>query len=440
MKLLHVSDWHLGRTALGRTRDSDFDAVLAEIVEIARACRPDAVVHTGDLFDVVRPAVTDLARGIRALQALARVAPVVVLAGNHDSPALMRLFGAIANGFSAGVDPGAARRITFVDRARPPAAGGILDLPAAGGTQRIRLAPLPFVHANRFLDEFRGPETATRDYADHLRDVQAELHRGLLDGYVPERDILLFAAHLYVEGALPSRSERPLELTETYATAAATLPQVAYAALGHIHRPQSIARTGFPTRYAGSPLQLDFGEVGEDKSVVVVTAKPARPAHPEVVPLTGGRKLREVVGTLEQIAAKAAVVGDAIVKVLVETDSPTAHLADLVDERLPAATVVLVEERCAATRVEVLDRTASDPDTEPDVSALFRDYLAEVGTRAASVDHVLATFADLLAEAQVDDAGSDRVRLPEEELLTAVLAGAPIPPSISRRLLTGPLR
>src|SRR5664279_4267963 len=104
-------------------------------------------------------------------------------------------------------------------------------------------------------------------------------------GYHPEQDVLVFAAHLYIEGALPSRSERALELTDTYATAATALPQVAYAALGHIHRPQSIGRTGFPTRYAGSPLQLDFGEVGENKSLVLVTAEPSRPAHPQVVPL-----------------------------------------------------------------------------------------------------------------------------------------------------------
>lgn len=89
-------------------------------------------------------------------------------------------------------------------------------------------------------------ETATRDYAEHLRDIQAELHRGLLDGYDATRDVLVFAAHLYVEGALPSRRERPLEITVTYATAAATLLQVSYAALGHIHRPQAITRTGVP--------------------------------------------------------------------------------------------------------------------------------------------------------------------------------------------------
>lgn len=440
MKLLHLSDWHLGRAAHGQPRDADFEAVLAEIVAIARDAEPDAIVHSGDLFDVVRPGVTDMARGIRALQALARVAPVVVLAGNHDSPALLRLFGVIANGFSAGEDPAAAGRITFVDVAKPPSAGGILDLPAAGGAQRLRLAPLPFVHANRFLDAFRGPDTATRDYADHLRLVQAELHRGLLDGYRSDADVLVFAAHLYIEGALLSHSERPVEVSATYATQAAALPQVAYAALGHIHRPQAVTRPGIPTRYAGSPLQLDFGETGEEKSVVVVTAEPSRPAHPEVVPLTAGRRLVEVTGTLEQIAAQADAVGDAIVRVLVDTETPTPGLAVLVADRLPKATLALVEERCAATRVQVLDRAGTATETEPDITALFRDYLAVVGSRHAVVDHVLATFGDLLTEAQIVDPADphDCAPLPEEQLLAAVLADEPTPPGVTEKLITAP--
>jgi exonuclease SbcD len=228
-------------------------------------------------------------------------------------------------------------------------------------------------------------------------------------------------------------------VTATYATAAATMPQVAYAALGHIHRPQAVSRTGFPTYYAGSPLQLDFGEVGENKSLVVVTAEPSRPAHPEIVPLRAGRRLLEVTGSLHQIAMQADMVGDAIVKVLVDTETPTPHLADLVAQRLPKASLALVEERCAATRMEALDRsTAGDTDTEPDISALFRDFLAETGTKRANVDHVFATFSHLLVEAQVadvSDGGHDCGKLPEEELLAAVLVDNPVPRSVTARLI-----
>ena len=155
---------------------------------------------------------SDLRRCLGALRDLSRVAPVVVLAGNHDSPALMEALDFAVNAFAGDASPGAAPRLRFVTRARHPRDGGILDYPARGGEQRIRLAPLPFVHQNRFLDSFTSPGTATRDYAQHLREVQAELMAGLRDGYQDGRDVLVFAAHLYVGGAIPSHTERRVDI------------------------------------------------------------------------------------------------------------------------------------------------------------------------------------------------------------------------------------
>lgn len=85
-RLLHTSDWHLGHILHGHPRDEDFDAVLAEIVAIARESQPDLIVHSGDLFHSSRPTVRDMFRAMRALRELAAIAPTVVVAGNHDSP------------------------------------------------------------------------------------------------------------------------------------------------------------------------------------------------------------------------------------------------------------------------------------------------------------------------------------------------------------------
>src|SRR5262245_11895481 len=139
MKVLHVSDWHLGRLTYREPRASDHDVVLAEIVALARAERPDLVCHTGDLFDQRRPSYPDMARGITALQELAAVAPVVVVCGNHDSPRLFEVFAQLL---------GPDSHIHFVAEPRLPTEGGILRFPAADGTI-LRLGVLPFVHANR---------------------------------------------------------------------------------------------------------------------------------------------------------------------------------------------------------------------------------------------------------------------------------------------------
>ena len=91
MRLLHVSDWHLGRVLYNTARTSDHAEVLDEIENIAREFKPHLIIHSGDVWDLIRPAYVDLRSGIERLSALAGVAPVVVLCGNHDSPLLFHL-------------------------------------------------------------------------------------------------------------------------------------------------------------------------------------------------------------------------------------------------------------------------------------------------------------------------------------------------------------
>lgn len=430
MRLLHTSDWHLGRTVGRRPRDEDFDAVLAEITGIAQEARPDLIVHSGDLFDGWRPSAPDLGRGLRALRDLSRVAPVVVLAGNHDSPVLMETLDFAVNEFTGEPGPGTVPRLRLVPRARHPRDGGILDYPACGGEQRIRLAPLPFIHQNRFLDSFTTPGTATRDYAQHLRDVQAGLTAGLHDGYQNGQDVLIFAAHLYVGGAIPSHTERRVDIADTYATEAEALPPVSYAALGHIHRPQAIAGSAGTARYAGSPLQLDFGEAGEDKSVVVVEASPGRPVRVEIVPLTAGRRLVDFDGTLAELRAQAGQIDNAFVRAVISGDQPVLQLATAAQDAAPRATFISVDPRREASQAAILDRTAADGD-QPDLPELFRSYLATAELPSGVAGHVMATFGDLLDDADSEEPGL----LGEENLLEAALSEEQDPGPAPGRML-----
>jgi DNA repair protein SbcD/Mre11 len=412
MRLLHVSDWHVGRQTYRCSRAPDHEAVLEEIVELAREVRPHLVLHTGDVFDGLRPGYAEMTFAVLALEELAALAPVVVLAGNHDSPALFRLFDRLQ-----GPDP----RIRFVDRVRPPREGGVLDLPGAEG-EVIRTAFLPFVHANRMVDRFEDATTWTATYSERIQRIEEALERGLALGYEASRHVLLFAAHLYVSGARYSGSERPLHVSEAYATRLERLPNVSYAAFGHIHLPQPLPRRGVTGRYAGSPIPLDFGEEREQKEVVVVAAEPGRPAVVTPVALSGGRALRTIVGTLDEIRAAAPTVRDALCRVTVCTEEPVPDVARLVGELLPGATLVEVSEDCSATRLEVVEPKAVEADAEPGFTELFRAYLAERGTRGAKANRVLKTFETLIQAVEAEETA----RLPaiDELLLERARGGA----------------
>src|SRR4051794_30838990 len=229
MRLLHVSDWHLGRTHGHTERREDLAAVLEQTVEVARDFKPHLVIHSGDLFDGPRPAVDDLELACDTLRQLGESSPVVVVAGNHDSQHLLRFLDTFLY----------PSRVHFADIAKRPQDGGVLDFEISAD-QRIRLASVPFISAHRMVKAFEDPVSWTAAYADRVRNIIGLLAEGLVEGHQAHRDILLFAAHLHVEGAIVTNSERPYTVSEGYATHASALPPVTYAAFGHIHRAQKL--------------------------------------------------------------------------------------------------------------------------------------------------------------------------------------------------------
>lgn len=383
MKLLHLSDWHLGCVTRNVSRQPDHEAVIGEILEIARREKPDLILHTGDLFDQARPGYETLQLGIDALQELAAIGPTVVLAGNHDSTALFRVFQRLG---------GTGGRLRFVDRALPPDQGGILEF-AGRGDERIRVAPLPFVHQNRMIEAFDDPATWMASYADRIQRIESALGRGLQEGYDPARDILVFAAHLHVGGAVFSNSERAIHVTDSYSTLAQHLPPVTYAAFGHIHRPQPLPGSLVQGRYAGSPIPIDFGEIEENKSVVLVEAEPGRPAEVSMIPLSGGRPLRKFAGTLEELG-RAATELEGLCSLTIHTRERVADLSDRVRELLPRSVLLEVIEQASDRQLTPLAVQAVE-DEEMGMEALFREYLEEKGTQSAGADSVAALFENL---------------------------------------------
>lgn len=167
-------------------------------------------------------------------------------------------------------------------------------------------------------------------YADRVARMLTFLCEGL-----PPHTVNILLAHVFIDGSLVGGGERPLHLGETFAVKAQALPTAAqYIALGHVHRPQKI-NAAVPTYYPGSPLQLDFGERDQQKSVLLVDVHPARPPQVQPVPLSSGRKLLDVHTTLADLERAAPQDGDAYLRVFVHVDGPVPHLAEQVRELLP---------------------------------------------------------------------------------------------------------
>ncbi|MER8261803.1 metallophosphoesterase family protein [Streptomyces albidoflavus] len=427
-RIFHTSDWHLGRQLGRHRRDTEVDAVLDEIIDVADDFAPDLIVHSGDLFDTSRPGLDDLRRAAQALRRLGEIAPVVVVAGNHDTRNVLAFLEFILNGTDIGT--GEQARVRFATDARPE---GLLvaDYPTRDGELTLRIGALPYLHPNRFAYDFTDPALTTATYAERLRTVQADVYRRLSAGR-GARDVLVFAAHLFVEGAIPSHSERKLSIADDYATAAADLPDVSYGALGHIHKPQRVQRAGYPAHYAGSPLQMDFGESGDTKSVVLAEVGPTVTPRIEPVPLTSGRRLVRLEGTLEEIAQRADRIHNAWVKAVVDVEVSDPFLPDTLAKLLPRATLVAVDERRAGATGSVPKQREASTEL-PGIEELLRDYLPGRGTTGLALDRAMAALAHLQAEPDPDDLAP----CCEENLLTAAIESRPLDGLDRSGLLSG---
>lgn len=333
MRFLHTADWHVGKQIRGRSRMEEFEAALDQVVGIATEERVDAVLVAGDLYEHRAPAPEADALVFETLLRLrSEGIRVVAIPGNHDSAARLEALSTLLTPLGVSVVP----------RVRRPGEGGIVEVPSRDGTEVAQVACVPFVPERRFADAaalFESSESWYTSYADGMGELLAAMAQGFRPGAVH-----VLMAHLYTDGALVGGGERELTIGMAYAVPPSRLPgTAAYVALGHVHRPQRVRGAPTAARYAGSLIQLDFGELRQEKSVALVEASPGRPARVREVPLSAGRRLLEVRGTLDELAERAAEAGDAYLRVYVRTEGPTPGLADRVRELLPNALDVVLD-------------------------------------------------------------------------------------------------
>ena len=164
---------------------------------------------------------------------------------------------------------------------------------------------------------------------------------------LPPTTINIVLAHVLVDGARVGTGERELHLGQIYGINPQQLPSnVQYIGLGHLHRAQEVLAPA-KALYPGSLIELDFGEEQQDKSVVVLEAKPQKAPKLELVPITAGRRLRTVTATLDDVERFGGEWTDDYLRVRVKADGPAPGLSERVKELLPNALDVTVETATA---------------------------------------------------------------------------------------------
>ncbi len=387
MRILHTSDWHVGKRLGRHDRMDEFRKVLAEVERIADEREVDLVLVSGDVWDRPAPPMDALALGLQTLVRLGERRPVVVVAGNHDSPEFFETLAPLLR----------PRGVFLIGDIKRPDAGALLG-PEELGVPAV-VAGLPFLREGRVVDFMRDAGEWYRAYAERIAAIAGRYNEALVARAGGDA-VPILMAHFMVGGVRVDRSaprgERELHMGEAYAaTAQAIPPGPQYVAMGHIHAPQTVPGAPVPAEYAGSLLSLDFGEAGEDKRVVIVDAEPGRLAVAQTVPLEGGRRLVRVTGAWDQIEARADELADLYCDLTVTTSGTDATLAERARDAFPFLVKVRAQRPASAAAERLVKgartwdqlyadyyRREHDADAPPELLALFREVLEEADASA----------------------------------------------------------
>lgn len=366
LRILHTSDWHLGRTFFEESLLPDQEWVLERLVTALRDTRPDALVVAGDVYDRAVPAADAVALLDEVLVQVADLGiPVVAIAGNHDSPERL----------SFGARLLESRRVHL---------RGALD----GVAAPVCIPGKGFVYAVPFVDPdvVRGM-TGDEAIRGHAAATERILALARADAALRELPTAL-VAHAFVQGARETPdSERPISVGTAGSVPAAAFAGFDYVALGHLHGPQEVAPG---IRYAGSLLKYSFAEAAHEKAASLVEIERGA-VRVEPVPLGRKREVTRLQGTMEELLRRPELsrhAGD-LIEVTLTDPGYVLDARSKLQARFPH---VLTVRRTEVTPGEGGDYAARVAGAGGDDRALFQAFLEEVAG-AAPTEAEAAVFA-----------------------------------------------
>lgn len=414
MRILHTSDWHLGRTLYGRKRYAEFEAFLSWLAETIQHNAIDALLVAGDVFDTGAPSNRAQELYYRFLCRVAASAcrHVVVIAGNHDSPSFL----------NAPKELLKALNVHVVSTIAPSPEDTVLVLRDAQNSPELIVCAVPYLRDRdiRTAEAGESIEDKERKLIDGIRThyaavaAVAEQQRAQLGADIP----IVGMGHLFTAGAHTVEGDgvRELYVGSLAHVSAGIFPACFdYVALGHLHVPQTVNGSEI-IRYSGSPLPMGFGEAKQQKSVFQVEFhNTTASVHLINVPVL--QRLERVKGDWDGIAKRIVELSACDVPGLSDLGQSGIWLEVIYDgseiigdlrERLEAAISGTQMEILRIRNNRIIDRVLGRTHAEEtlddlDVNDVFERCLAAHGVPDEQRPELLHAYQETLASLFEDD-------------------------------------
>ncbi len=398
MKILHTSDWHIGRTLYGRKRHDEFEAFSSWLIDTLRERDVDVLLVAGDIFDNGTPGNRSQEQYYTLIsQAALLCRHVVVTAGNHDSPSFL----SAAKGLLKSLN------IHVIGSITDAPGDEVLVLNDRDGIPGLIVCAVPYV---------RDRDIRTAEVGESYTDKERKLLEGTEAHYaavtaVAEqcraefgRDIpLVVMGHLFAAGGETSFGDGVRDLyvgSLVYVPSSVFGKSFDYVALGHLHAPQVVGGSEV-VRYSGSPLPMSFGEARQQKSVCLVDFN-GRDAAGELVPIPRFQELEQISGDMGSISKRLAELSQCAstswLEVIYDGDEVVSDLRERLEEMLVGTEMELLRIKNCRTTEQRLERVDSEELLEElDVNEVFERCLELNAIPTEQADELKMAYRELLA-------------------------------------------
>ncbi|WP_313117761.1 exonuclease subunit SbcD [Ectopseudomonas guguanensis] len=400
MRILHTSDWHLGQHFMGKTRQAEHQAFCAWLLAQVRSHAVDVLLIAGDVFDTGAPPSYAREQYYRLVVELRDAGcALVVLGGNHDSPAMLGESRSLLAQLGTRVVPGVG-----VDLAEQ-----VQVLHDREGVPGAILCAVPFIRPRDVTASQAGQ--SAQDKQQSLQQAIAEHYRALHELAQRKRDELGLAlpiiatGHLTTVGASASESVREIYVGSLEAFPTSAFPPADYIALGHIHRPQKVGGLEH-IRYSGSPIALSFDEARQQKEVLLLDFDAAALQSITPLPVPVFQPMASLRGSLKELAGAIAAAAEQgtperpiWLEVQVSTDDYLSDLQSRIDalcEELPVEVLRIRRERGTASAS--LASAARETLDELSVEDVFRRRLQQEAIEAHDAQRLQELYRQVVEE------------------------------------------